>query len=290
MRASVWYQTKVLVQRYIRTITHDKKRIAMILLFPLAIALVINWVAGENMMKYFTETQACLFMVVCSTIFVGVCNAIQEVCKERNIVKREYMANLSLVAYVMSKMIVQGLISAIEVVISGVVYIIAFDTPAEALDESCDALSSVLLPTNLELLLSLFFIMLASNAIGILISSLVKTGDAANTIAPYLLIVQIVFSGVLFPMEGAMDAFASLMVSKWGMGLLAITYQLEKVTIFSEQMADMSPLMPFEFDVPGIYEISSGNILLYWLIMLAFVAVCMAASMIVLRNVSKDTR
>ena len=47
-------------------------------------------------------------------IWIGLFNTIQEVCKERAILKREYMGNLRLSGYVLSKYIVQGIICLIQ--------------------------------------------------------------------------------------------------------------------------------------------------------------------------------
>ena len=138
----IFFQSMVLADRYTHTILHNKKKLIMIFLFPLALALVIVWVAGKGMFETFEQTQACLFMMVSSTIFVGLCNTIQEVCKERNIVKREYMANLNLASYILSKLMVQGAVSVISTAIAMGVYAVAFDFPKEA---DFDAIESYLM-------------------------------------------------------------------------------------------------------------------------------------------------
>ena len=270
----IFYQTGILISRYLRTITHDKKKLIMIVGFPLVLAGVIVWVAGEGMFETFEQTQACLFMIVSATIFVGLCNTIQEVCKERNIVKREYMANLNLTAYILSKIIVQGLISIISTLISLAVYGIAFDFPEEGL----------IFPSALgDFFLSILVLMLASNAMGIMISSIVKSNDTANTIAPYLLIVQVVFSGVLFDMEGVMDKIADAMASKWGMAELG-------AASFINDLPSKVDIPGYTIDPKDIYESTAEHLGFVWLILLLFVVLCSAVSIVVLHSVSKDTR
>ncbi|MGN1123146.1 MAG: hypothetical protein ACI4RR_02285, partial [Eubacterium sp.] len=69
-------------------------------------------------------TQTGLFMLVCVAIFVGICNSIQEICKERNILKREYMTNLKLTSYVSSKLIIQAFVCAAQMILVLVVFAI----------------------------------------------------------------------------------------------------------------------------------------------------------------------
>ena len=54
---------------------------------------------------------------------MGLLNTIQEVNKERVILKREYMGNLKLPIYMLSKYIVQGVISLIQAVILGLTFV-----------------------------------------------------------------------------------------------------------------------------------------------------------------------
>lgn len=271
---SLFCQTGILTRRYTRIILHDKKKLRMVIIFPLVLALVIVWVAGKGMFDTFEQTQACLFMIVSSTIFVGLCNTIQEICKERSIVKREYMANLNLASYIISKMLVQGAISVISTIISMTVYGIAFDFPKKGIISGS---------SFFDFFVSILLLMLASNAMGILVSSVVKNNDAANTIAPYLLIVQVVFSGVLFDMEGFMDVIASLMVSKWGMAELGSVCRLND--------------LPSKVNIPGytieakdIYMSTQGHLSTVWLILITVLILCSVIGAVVLRRVAKDVR
>ena len=49
-----------------------------------------------------------------------------------------------------------------------------------------------------KMLLTVWLTVLASIALGFVISAVVKTGDKAMAIAPFVLIIQLLFSGILF--------------------------------------------------------------------------------------------
>ena len=64
-------------------------------------------------MNTYEMTRVCSSLVL-FCFWVGMLNAIQEVCKERSILKREYMTGLSLNQYILSKILVLGVLSDSE--------------------------------------------------------------------------------------------------------------------------------------------------------------------------------
>ena len=110
-----WFkQLRVLTARYMNLIKNDYSRLLLLLVQPVAIALLLFLVAQEGTFVNFDDTKSILFALSCSGIWIGLFNTIQEVCKERAILKREYMGNLRLSGYVLSKYIVQGIICLIQ--------------------------------------------------------------------------------------------------------------------------------------------------------------------------------
>lgn len=99
-----WFkQLRVLTARYMNLIKNDYSRLLLLLVQPVAIALLLFLVAQEGTFVNFDDTKSILFALSCSGIWIGLFNTIQEVCKERAILKREYMGNLRLSGYVLSK-------------------------------------------------------------------------------------------------------------------------------------------------------------------------------------------
>lgn len=86
-------------------------RLGLLMIQPILIAILIKVVASDDVFDIYEPTQQILFTFSCSGIWIGIFNTIQEVCKERAIVKREYMSNLRLTTYILSKYAIQLLIS-----------------------------------------------------------------------------------------------------------------------------------------------------------------------------------
>ena len=83
-----WFkQLRVLTARYMNLIKNDYSRLLLLLVQPVAIALLLFLVAQEGTFVNFDDTKSILFALSCSGIWIGLFNTIQEVCKERAILK-----------------------------------------------------------------------------------------------------------------------------------------------------------------------------------------------------------
>ena len=240
----------------------------------------------DAQLEEFTGTQTGLFMLVCVAIFVGICNSIQEICKERNILKREYMTNLRLGSYVISKLVVQAAICAVQMVV--VVFIFFLFVHNKTMPDKGVILSSIWI----EFYITMFLLAFAADTMSLVISSIVKNSATANTFIPIILIVQIVFSGVLFEMEGAMDVLSNLMISKWGIAAFAASTHLNdsQQSFLINNPAFQLKLGSDMSIVKDVYTSTVSNLLFVWGVLLAFIIVCSILCRILLTRVKNDRR
>ena len=214
-------QFLVLLQRYTELMFNDRQRLFVLLLQPCLIAVLLYIVADENIFKIYESTKSMLFALSCSGIWIGLFNSIQEICKERTIVKREYMANLRLSGYVLSKFVFQMALGGLQAVLLTMIFLKLAGNEKEGI--FLDHFSP-------EMLLTVWLTVLASIALGFVISAVVKTGDKAMAIAPFVLIIQLLFSGILFTLEGAGEVISYVTVSRWsveGLGSIAKLNRLD---------------------------------------------------------------
>ena len=240
----------------------------------------------DDQLEVFGGTQTGLFMLVCVAIFVGICNSIQEICKERNILKREYMTNLRLGSYVISKLVVQAVICAVQMIVVMLIFYLFVHN--KTMPEKGVILSSIWL----EFYITMFLLAFAADTMSLVISSIVKNSATANTFIPIILIVQIVFSGVLFEMKGFMDTFSNLMISKWGIAAFAASTGLnDSQAIFLIENPSYQLQLGSEMSiVQDIYQRTPANLLKIWGILLVFIIVCSVLCRILLVRVKKDKR
>ena len=95
-KESAFRQFSDFVMQICRADENDYYRLLVLLVQPLLIAVLLYVVADKEIFDIYESTKSMLFALSCSGIWIGLFNSIQEICKERVILKREYMANLKL--------------------------------------------------------------------------------------------------------------------------------------------------------------------------------------------------
>lgn len=272
-QVSSFRQLRVLIARYFELIWNDKQRLMLLMLQPLIIAFLLTIVAQSDAFKIYESTQSIMFALACSGIWIGLFNTIQEICKERAILKREYMGNLKLWAYIVSKYVVQGFICIIQTAILTSVFLLMMKHAPKA---------AQILPTpQLEIGLTMFLTIYASAAMGLIVSAFVKNADRAMAIAPFVLIIQLLFSGVLFELEGVAYKISYATVSRWSMECLGNITNLNKLD---------SAIKNVPHEAKDFYNRGVQHLANTWGILFAAAILCGVISVIVLRNLKKDQR
>lgn len=83
---------------------------------------------------------------------------------------------------------------------------------------------------RIEILFTIWLTVVAAIAMGFIISSIAKSGDKAMTAAPFVLIIQLLFSGILFNLEG-MAKISYCTVSRWSVEALGSIARLNKLEL-----------------------------------------------------------
>ena len=260
-----------LTQRYSELTINDRMRIMLLFLQPLLIPILIKIVADKEVFEVYEKTKPILFTYSCSAIWIGIFNTIQEVCKERAILKREYMSNLRLTTYVLSKYLVHLVISLLQsVVFTGLFYLLmGSKLPSQG----------VIMPCILEMFLTTWLTIYSASALGLAVSSVMKNGDRAMAVSPFLLIIQLLFSGILFKLKGASKMISVFTTSRWSVEAMG-----SLVNIRSES-TDVPLIMEAE---KKMFEHSWAHLGFCWTMMLIFLLVFGLLCISFLRNVSKD--
>ncbi len=283
---SVWTQIVILVKRQFYILKANSKKILMVGLLPVVTAIIVGLVSSEDTFITYEDTKSTLFTMVCVAIWIGLFNSIQEICQERGILKREYMANLKIFAYVTAKFIVQFILCLLQSLVFLGVCMLLMDFPSEGVvSESF----------FIDVFISLFLLMLASDMLGLFVSSIVKSGDIANITAPIILIVQLVLSGVLFDLNGFTEKISYITFSKWGMDSLGSIVDLNnlELRVVAEAKDDATRNMlesVIEREFYDGFEAVPKHIWFTWIVLFLFIVLLIAVSSLILRRISKDAR
>ncbi len=296
-------QFVVLLQRSAELFLKDIKKVAITMALPIVIAVIIIAVEDYDKVKTYEDTRALLFTIVSAAIYIGMFNSLTLICKERSIIKREYLTGMKLSSYVMANVVVQAFISLIQALVMTIMLYGLGETFLEG-----KGLESH--PAFMFYMISMFLIVFTADMMGMFISSVVKTAEMANLIAPVIIIVQLIMSGVLFKLDGVMEKVASLTVSKWGMHSVGAIRDLStlkmKITTtddwksINDDIADVNKAMNKDIDLNSLaaipdsenkdYAATMGNLIDSWGALLLIIAICIILCIIFLRNTKKDQR
>lgn len=156
-----------------------------------------------------------IFMSVIVAIFMGLTVSAEEIIKDRKILKREAFLNLSWSSYLLSKVFVQFGISAIQALTFALI------------GNWITGIKGMLF----EYWLALFTCWAGANMIGLVISDSFKTVVTIYILIPFLVIPQIVLSGVLVKYEKlnpkvsspvTIPFYGELITARWGYEALAV--------------------------------------------------------------------
>lgn len=276
-RISVVKEGEMLLRQSFSLLVADKRKLTIMFAFPMVAALITVWIAGKNMFVHYDGTKSASFVLVSAAIWGGLFNSIQMIVKERANVKRDYLSGMRIGLYMAAKGLTQLLLCAFQsavllLAIGGISLVYGNELPQNGV---------VIHNLLLEYYVSFFLIMYCADTMGLCISAYVKKPETASVLAPYILIVQLIFSGILFSMKGAADIVSYFMISRWGMEALGSTARLNEIPLSYSGM-------PHEAE--RMYEATAGHLGVIWLVLLMAAIGFLIAGTLLLRNVAKDKR
>ncbi|MFD3549539.1 FHA domain-containing protein [Streptomyces sp. NPDC058655] len=218
-------QLWTLIRRYVSVIASDKGFIGLMLILPAVLGVVSTVIPAKFGLappvapsRFNGDAGTIMLILAVGMCFSGAANSVRELIKERVIYERERATGLSRSAYLMSKVIVLGVITAVQGVIICGIGFYPRDLPAEGL----------LMPPAVEICLSVIALGFTSMMFGLVISSLVKTAEKTMPLLVMFAIVQVVFTGILFQLYDSpgLEQFAWLMPSRWAIAAAGTTLNL----------------------------------------------------------------
>ncbi len=238
-------QTKTYFNKFMREFWANRRWTAFV--FAAVITIIISKVVGDEMFVYAQATESGCFTLISACIWIGIFNSIQSICSVRLSIKSDHMGGLHISSYVIASAMCEFIICAVEAILMVIILYVIRGLPEE---------SPVFGLFWLDTGITFFVVLLAADYMGLLVSSFSKNATIAMTVMPFVLILQMVMSGVLFVLEGTMEKVAVLTYSKWGM----------------EAFGSISNINSLPFNASGVpvqfrevYDYSRDHIIWAWL-------------------------
>ena len=291
------HQFKVMCSRYMKLVMNDRQRLMLLMIQAPLLGILISLVAQDTSFAEYPSTKSILFALACSAFWIGILNAIQEICKEHNILRREYMAGLSLPGYVMSKVTVLGATCLVQSILLTLVF--AIGVGIKASPAFMDV--ALVLPMIIEIWITVLLTALAAAAMGLFVSSLFDNPDRAMTVAPILLMPQILFSNIIFELKGATQVISWIVTCRWSMEAMGTTVDLNMKTMPESDPISFEGLGLLPQQETGINEAireatrlpeavdmfnsNAGHLLAVWGVLILFIVGFLALSGMMLKKV-----
>ncbi|MEV6098624.1 FHA domain-containing protein [Nocardia sp. NPDC051981] len=219
-------QLSTLCRRYLAVIASDRSYLALLGAMPLLLGGLIAAVPsgagftgapGTN-----TDASTKLMILIFGACFVGTGNAIREIVKEQTIYRRERAAGLSAGVYLMSKLLVLGVITVLQTAVLFLIGTIGETFPPKGIFTS----------VQLELIMAMAMLGIASLALGLLVSAAVDTSEKTLPLLIVLSMAQLVLTGGLVRLPGTpvLQQLSYLSPSRWGYGAAAASIDLDTLS------------------------------------------------------------
>jgi ABC transport system ATP-binding/permease protein len=256
-----WHQWSILCQRYWKLGLRDRFNLVLMLLTaPIGILLITLALENKDTFSKLEKLDAAqaplalkvLFVFTCATMWVGLSSTAQAIVRESNIYLRERLVNLQLVPYIGSKLGIHSGLAILQTVLVVVAVLVGFNSPEPELI-SWIAGSGI----------TTFLTLLASVSLGLMISAFVKNPTQANSTLPLLLIPQIIFSGILFKLEGLSEILSWMMLSRWSIGAYGAIVDINAMIPEQPKVPGVT-MPPLPFEPSSTYDATWSNLLLNW--------------------------
>lgn len=233
-------QTATLSHRYFKVISSDIFYLTLLGLIPLIIGVIAH-LAGNKYgfgKGYISEAgisinpfaRGSILVLILGSVFVGLSTSIQEIIKENQIRIREQVVGIKPISYLISKMLVLGLIVLVQITVFVQIVLFGRPVPQDGLFVSS---------SRIEITMVCVLLAIASMILGLLISSLITSSEQAMPALVGMTMMQVVLSGSLpLGSGGFIDTISRFSPSYWATNALSSSIdlvQISRITDMTQQ-------------------------------------------------------
>lgn len=304
----------VMTARYAEIIFNDRSRLLLLLIMPVALTILVcvAFQADGNIYNYLGlsvdrdclpflvagDTMKLMFAFSCAAFWIGIFNSVQEISKERTIFEREKFTGVRAVPYVLSKLVIIGIICLIQSIIMQLLFNYFSNTTA-TVDGDMDSLTALAVHMNdegiifnslpVELFVTTFLCVMCAMCLGLLISS-AASNDLALILCPVFLLPQILFSGVASTLSGITETISKIVPCRWACiayftsSAINDMYESAKFEVGSWKLSEYGTGFGVDeaYSAAKTYVGSLDPTKSAWVVLLAMSVACVIGSMVIL--------
>ncbi len=207
-RVGFFSQTSTLVKRYLSSLFNDKFMLLLLLGQSILMGILICLASEKNsLLNFISAGMIGGAAFTMASMWLGLFNTIQEIVKERDMLKKEYMSGLNFASYIVSKIVVVAFFSLYQAITCvTIVYYHLSPRPNDAL----------LFNTLIELIINFFLMTFTNSIIGLFISAIARDTKATLIFSPLYMMFQMLFSGMFIPFVSFTEKISYFTLGRWG--------------------------------------------------------------------------
>jgi ABC transport system ATP-binding/permease protein len=215
-------QLAILSRRAGTLIAANRGFLVWLVLLPVVLGALIRLSAGAAGLRGPANGHAetTLLMLVIIAAVTGVVSSVRGLIEERDMYRRERMAGLSAGTYLLSKMVVLGLVAVIQAALLVLVGLATARLPSHG---------AILAVPLAELILDVAVFSVTSMALGLLVSAVAGSQDLALLVGILLAIGQVMLTGAVLPLAGVLKVVGTVIPARWAFAAVASTVNLNAI-------------------------------------------------------------
>lgn len=261
-------QVSTLVKRYISSLINNKFMLILLLGQAIMMGFLICLATEKNCLSNPVTASMIFVAFTLAAVWLGLFNTIQEIVKEKDMLKKEYMSGLKFTSYMVSKIIIFSILCLYQsITCVSIVYFHLNPRPDTVLVTN----------TLVDLIINFFLVSFSTSMIGIFISSFVKDTKTTLILSPLYMMIQMLFSGMFIPFIEFTKNISYFVIARWGY----------------ENFGTISNLKQYQVTEPSkdFFLFQSSHVLNIWFIFIVILALFLIASIVTIKlNILKQDR
>lgn len=261
IKHSILKDTVTLAQRYIEIISKNHFFVLMLFMQGFIIALLANCAMKPNDINNYEIAKIILFTATCAAMWTGIFNTIQEIVKERQIIKKEYISGVNITSYVLSKILVVTIICLVQALLYITTMHIHFNFIKEGIVTNY---------TYLDNLITFFLVSFSASMLGLFISSIARKTEITLIFATIYMMMQLILSGVLLKLDGIIDKISHLVIGRYGVecfGTISNMINIVKHTKLNDNIDETVATALYLDEAKEYYTYTSAHVIDIWVLL-----------------------
>lgn len=285
-RGTFTRQLATLISRQVALLVADRGYTAFLLVLPFVIGFLPAVTPGDTGLTQVQTAQnsqeptVILALLIIGALFMGVSMSIRDIIGEKSIFLRERAVGLSPAAYLLSKILVLGLLSWIGAgIIIGVMALVK-DLPTG---------KGVLgIGATTELFITLGVTVSVGMILGLLLSSLVTSQNQAMPVLVVVLMIQMVMNGGLISLTGntALNIASYFTPARWAYAMGAVSIDLPGLLTVADE-GDRAIVESMRGDIDAMWTFDTAHWMAAFGVLMGMAAVFAAATWVRLRTMKR---